>query len=157
MIYPSSTSRFKFVISFFWLNSIGTKTRPKQIVSWLQISLSMQVSVLPRVIRLTWPFAYISSRFWPMPCASTKPSHIFTSAITRLVTTQWRSGGWSVSGSGGVRVDGSRHPMEVMGSHRIWSEVLKLWNLEPFQGLIGSWTLCLSTWFRHCSCRWKGW
>ena len=165
MRYPSITSCFKFGISFFWLNSIGTETRPKQIVSWLQISLSMQVECLFKKKWLlfchessAWPSAYISSRSWPMPCASTKPSHIFSSLRTRLVTQEWRSGGWSVSGSGGGRVDGSRHWMEVMGS--LWPDLIrdfKIVEAEPFHGLIGSWTLCLSTWFRHCSWTWKGW
>ena len=39
-------------------------------------------------------FAYISSRSWPMQCASTRPSYILTSVATRLATR--RSGGWGV-------------------------------------------------------------
>ena len=38
--------------------------------------------------------AYISSRSWPMQCASTRPSYVLTSAATRLATR--RSGGWGV-------------------------------------------------------------
>ena len=54
----------------------------------------------------------ISSRSWQMLCASTRPSKDFPSTATlRLAMRESRPGGcsgWSVSGSGGVRVDGSR-------------------------------------------------
>ena len=43
----------------------------------------------------------ISSRSWPMPCASTKPSQGLTSIATRLATTDLRSGGWSDAELGG--------------------------------------------------------
>ena len=38
--------------------------------------------------------AYISSRSWPMQCASTRPSYVLSSAATRLATRG--SGGWGV-------------------------------------------------------------
>ena len=52
------------------------------------------VSVLPRVIPLDALLA-ISSRPWPMPCASTKPSQSLTSPATRLVMRESRPGGRS--------------------------------------------------------------
>ena len=58
--------------------------------------------------------------------------------------------------SGWIRTEICRASMEVMGSHRIWSERFLLNLFIPFQGLIGFWTLCLSTWVRHCSGAWKG-
>ena len=42
-----------------------------------------------------WCSAYISSRSWPMPCASTAPSKRLTSAATRSAMRDLRFGGWS--------------------------------------------------------------
>ena len=55
-----------------------------------------EISKHRKLLHVTaWRSAYISSRSWPMPCASTKPSKFFSSAATRLAMTDLRSGGWS--------------------------------------------------------------
>ena len=166
MRYPSSTSCFKFGISFYWLNSIGTKTRPKQIVSWLQISPSMQVECLFKKTKKGVCFATsrpLDAWLTSLPglgwCPVRQQNH--QRDLPQPQPDRWRGNEGLVGGaSRGLVVWEWMDPgtqwkwWEVCD--RIWSEVLLL-NLEPFQGLMGFWTVCLSTWFRICSWIWKGW
>ena len=92
----------------------------------------------------------ISSRPWPMPCTSTKPSHTFSSSATRLAMRELRSVGWSdaerlgevVCESGWIRAKICGASLGVMGSHLILIGGFAWLNLEPFQDLVGSWTVC---------------
>ena len=91
----------------------------------------------------------ISSRPWPMPCASTKPLQSFTSPITRLATMEWRSGGWSdAERLGEVACESEWIRAEICGAsmevtrfdRRVYCWALKLFR--SFQDLVGFWRVC---------------
>ena len=65
-----------------------------------------------------------------------------------------------------VRVDSGWVLLFIKGSHGKSPDLIEGFIVEPltfsilfrsFHGLIGFWTVCLSTWFRYCSWTWKGW
>ena len=83
----------------------------------------------------------ISSRPWPMPCASTKPSHTLASMRTRSATRELRSVGWSdaerlgevvskVDGSGLRSVEYQWKRLEVTGfDQRVYCWALNLFRM----------------------------
>ena len=91
-----------FWISFWSLQCFFSRNVCRMREQLCQIDHSDSIAWMPSRGSLVYVFATshsldalltISSRSWPMPCASTKPSHIFTSTATRLAMRESRPGG----------------------------------------------------------------
>ena len=162
---PSSTSCFKFGIRFlFKLHWYQNKAKTNRFLTSNQsfnaggvpFQKTCLVSVLPRVIRLTLGL-HLFQALADALCVNKTITHLYLGSnqiggagmkvwwVERLEEVVWE---WMDPGAS----------MEVMGS--LWPHLIRGFKIvEPwtFQGLIGFWTVCLRTWFRHCSWTWTGW
>ena len=94
-----------------------------------------------------WRSAYISSRPWPMRCASTSLSKRFTSRAMKSAPRELRSGWWSNVECllevvwEWIRAECYFSSRAVMGRHRIWSKglfIVEPWTFSWFDRHLNS-------------------
>ena len=135
-------------------------------ITWMPFGRFL-VSVLPRVICLTLRLHLFQALADALRINRTiRVIYLERNQIGDEGIKVWCVERCGVSPGSCVRVDSGWVLLFIKGSHGKSPDLIEGFIIEPltfsilfrsFHGLIGFWTVCLSTWFRYCSWTWKGW